>query len=300
MISISMRWNIARHDLLSSALLEIQNTGCTTVEACGLNEAMSQEFCELVAQGKIQARSVHNPCPDASNQQRTHLWPGDWLASSDPEKFSLALLYAQKTIDFAKVCGIRYMVLHLGRVEIEPCDESLAELVQQTGNNNREYQSRKGAYQIAREAKSPFHLDIVRRCLDTLLAYSDGSVILCLENRYRFDQIPSFQDIGIFLEEYCSSPISVWYDTGHAHAQVHLGLAEESHLQPLRSFISGTHLHDACGVDDHKAPGTGEIDFKALAQILPERTIHVMELDPTIHINEVRASAQYLYTHGFH
>lgn len=70
-----------------------------------------------------------------------------------------------------------------------------------------------------------------------------------------------------------------WHDTGHAHAHAVLGLNPPGELlQRYGQNLIGIHIHDAVGLNDHLAPGLGEIDFNAIKVYLKQDTLKVLEL----------------------
>lgn len=299
MIGISLRWNVTKHEALADVLAEIEAADFPFVEVCGLDEVRAVEFGHYVKQGWVRAYSIHNPCPDASAFERKVLVPGDWLAASDPQKRAAALFYAKKTIDFAVACDIRHIVYHLGRVEIVPRDQELAAIIRSGGRGSREYESLRDTYRREREKLAPLHIELARDSLEELIRYSNGAVTLCLENRYRFDQIPTFEDALFLLEEYVDEPVAYWHDIGHAHAQVFIGLAEPGYLDALTHRLVGIHLHDAIGNGDHKVPGTGEINFARICAQIPKKSINVIELASQVTIEEAAAGRHFLLSIGF-
>ena len=54
------------------------------------------------------------------------------------------------------------------------------------------------------------------------------------------------------------------------------------------------HLHDAVGLSDHLAPGTGEIVFKHLNSYLKADTLKVIELKPGIKASEVSEGIRFV------
>jgi sugar phosphate isomerase/epimerase len=72
----------------------------------------------------------------------------------------------------------------------------------------------------------------------------------------------------------------------------------EGWLQRYASRIIETHLHDVIGVNDHYAPGLGEVDFDMIASYLPDDAIRTFELQMTNSPEQVKAGLKYLVEHG--
>ena len=122
-----------------------------------------------------------------------------------------------------------------------------------------------------------------------------GNVILALENRYHYHELPGPDDFGELFLHFKGAPIGYWHDTGHAHANETLGLIpRESLFQSYSDELIGIHLHDAIGLNDHIPPGSGEIDFAALKPFLKTDTIKVIELKPGIPALEVSEGIKFI------
>jgi sugar phosphate isomerase/epimerase len=58
-------------------------------------------------------------------------------------------------------------------------------------------------------------------------------------------------------------------------------------LEMMVPYLHGMHLHDAIFTADHKAPGTGEIDFGAILELVPGGALKVLELAPSATREEI-------------
>ena len=132
--------------------------------------------------------------------------------------------------------------------------------------------------------------------LDHLVPVAEKQgVLLGLENRYHYHELPGLDDFRLIFDHFKGAPIGYWHDTGHAHANETLGLiASDSLLLSYAHQLIGVHLHDAIGIDDHIPPGSGEIDFAALKPFLKADTIKVIELKPGIETSEVKAGIKFV------
>ncbi len=120
-------------------------------------------------------------------------------------------------------------------------------------------------------------------------------VLLGLENRYHYHELPGLDDFEIIFEQFRGAPIGYWHDTGHAHANEVLGLIPRNALlQTYAGSLIGVHLHDAIGLDDHIPPGIGEIDFTSLKSFLKAETLKVMEIKPGIPSSKVSKGIRFI------
>ena len=75
------------------------------------------------------------------------------------------------------------------------------------------------------------------------------------ENRYYFQEIPDFDEIGIILNEFDGGRIRCWHDVGHAAVQENLGICTQKDLlEAYSDKIIGMHLHDVENLHDHLSP----------------------------------------------
>ena len=116
-----------------------------------------------------------------------------------------------------------------------------------------------------------------------------------LENRFHYDELPTLNDYELIFTELDGAPLGYWHDTGHAHVNEQLTIVPAGNL--LRNYVDkliGVHLHDAIGLEDHLAPGTGEIDFKPLKSCLKPGTLKVAELKPQMSEAEVLQGVRFI------
>ncbi len=89
------------------------------------------------------------------------------------------------------------------------------------------------------------------------------------------------------------------YDVGHAQTLDRLGFSpHEEWLKRYASRIIGVHLHDVTGVDDHRAPGLGEVDFRMVASYLPKEAYRALEVQSFNTPEQIKAGMQILVDTG--
>jgi len=67
------------------------------------------------------------------------------------------------------------------------------------------------------------------------------------------------------------------------------------HLESLRDRLHGFHIHDVQFPGrDHRAPGTGMIDFAALARLVKPRHLKVFEFSPSLSPEEAKQGVAHL------
>lgn len=297
MLGASLRWNLRRCRDLAAAVDEVMSAGFERFETCGVRERDAPAAAAYLAR-RGGTLSVHAPCPDAT-QPGGRLVPGDWLASGDASLRQVALRYALGTIDFARAASIGCAVYHLGRVETDLDQEALVAMRRAHGPSSAAYRAEVGRRLRERARRAGPYLERARAAVEALLRSAGRDIVVCIENRYRFDQIPTVEDARRLCEEFGRDGLAYWHDAGHAHVQEHLCLvADAAAAAPMR-HLAGTHLHDALGTRDHLAPGTGEVDFAGLLPVVRRARVHVLELDPGISPAEAAAGREHLAALGY-
>lgn len=144
------------------------------------------------------------------------------------------------------------------------------------------------------------HLDAVLFSLETLNREAEQKgLFLGIENRYHLHEIPDFDEIEMILEQFRGGNIRYWHDVGHAFAQENMGIIPQKDL--LRAYsemLIGVHLHDAEGLDDHRAPGQGEVDFDQIKSFLKPSHIRILEVHSDVGEKDLRKGIQHLKSLG--
>jgi sugar phosphate isomerase/epimerase len=259
-----------------------------------------QEILPRIRGHEIEVLSIHNyfPVPDIIAPEQAS---GDCfsLSSLDREERDKGVYYTFRTLETAHDLGVRGVVLHLGRVatglprnglqrlygEGQWKDEGPALLEQEREERNRH--------------RDP-HLDALLFSLEALVKRAEQlGVTLGMENRYYLQEMPDKEEIGIILDQFRGGPIGYWHDTGHAAVFETLGIVRHEELLRLYApHLVGVHVHDARGLEDHKPPGQGEIDFEMVEGYLPDGVIKIMEIRSGATGEEVLDGLRFLKAKG--
>lgn len=236
----------------------------------------------LKAEG-IGVVSIHNFCPFPTRYSK-HLKPdGDLfrLSAIDPDERALAVKWTARSIELASELEAGRVVLHCGRVDMAAEIEALHQHYRQGTIQGSDADRLRAQLAADREKRKARHLDALKFSLEALLGRAeDLEVRLGLENRYHHHELPGPEDFEVLFRAFDGAPVGYWHDTGHANAAEALGfIAPGELLTRFRDRLIGTHVHDACGLDDHLPPGTGKIDFSPLFAVDPNIP-RVLELKP--------------------
>jgi sugar phosphate isomerase/epimerase len=141
------------------------------------------------------------------------------------------------------------------------------------------FQHLKSRMQEERTEKSKAHFDSALRSLEELQRFAKNlNILLGIENRFYFREIPSFEEIGMILGRFKGAPVFYWHDTGHAQLWENLGfIKHKDYLDAYAKELIGVHLHDIKETRDHLAPLKGDFDFRMLKSYMRDDTIKTLE-----------------------
>jgi sugar phosphate isomerase/epimerase len=298
MLGISTSWQSGGSVTAEKMLAALKNLDVTAIElSYRISEDFYQQIRDPLRRSGLKVVSVHNyfPIPSARSDLKGS---GDLflLSSSDPEERQKAVRYTTKSIEHAGELGAAAVVLHCGFVEMNHEMQVFYQYFNSNRLNSEEAQIFIRNKLNERDSSKAKHLDSLLSSLDRLVpAAEKQGVLLGLENRYHYHELPGLDDFKVIFDTFKGAPIGYWHDTGHAHANEALGLIPGgSLLQSYSGQLIGIHLHDAVGLDDHIPPGSGEIDFKALKPFLKTDTIKVIELKPGIPESKASVGVEFI------
>ncbi|MBI9085050.1 MAG: sugar phosphate isomerase/epimerase [Desulfobacterales bacterium] len=248
-----------------------------------ISEKLFHQMRPVLAASTLQVTSIHNFSPHPKIFAK--LAPsGDLfsLSDTDRERRKLAVQWTQRTIEHANDLEARAVVLHCGRVDMTPDVESLYGFLKADAMETEAAKACLSTQLDMRDRLKPPHLDALCSSLDRLLGTAERhSVTLALENRFHLHELPGPDDFQTLFGEFRGAPLGYWHDTGHAHAAHLLTWLPPGDLPAgCADRLVGMHLHDARGLDDHLAPGAGDIDFNPLKPLVKGDIPLVMELKP--------------------
>lgn len=295
--SLSTMWAMGNFPVLQDFIHIYQRLGFASLE---LNHQVDSAMLARIDLSKVQVTSVHEPCPADISAET--LKNRDWLMSAtDEESRNKGVGSIKRTIDLACSLGARAVVIHAGNVQPDcPLEKELYSLYRSGQAHSPEYQEVKNRLVEIRASLAGPRLESVMKSLVELLEYARHTgVRLGLENRYHYMDIPALDEMDVLLQLAGPEQLGFWYDVGHAQALDRLGFyAHDEWLERYAERMVGVHLHDVVGISDHRAPGTGEVDFAKLAAYLPANVIHTCEIRESTTPEQVKAGLQYLAKKG--
>ncbi len=293
--SLSTSWNASRHQNGFDLVNEIKAIGFDTIELnFTLREEVVRQILSMKNEGLIKVSSLHNICPLPAEIPPEKASPDYYsLASSDERERSMAVEAAKNTVLYANKLGARAVVLHGGRVEIK---DRTGDLAASLGDPKR-YEEMKAEIIRERSDNKVGHLDNLIRSLAELVPFAnDAGVMLGMENRYYYREIPLMDELAEIFAAFSDKEIHYWHDMGHAQVFESLGLAR--HRDFLKRFgkrLIGVHLHDIIApISDHKVPGSGIVDFRLVKPFLKKDTMLVLEVHQPATGSDIKKGVKYL------
>ena len=272
-------------------LREIRELGFDHAELShGTRISLLPGILEAVEAGEIRISSLHNFCalPMGINYAAPNLYQ---FSSQSARERELAQRYTLKTIELAARVKAPVVVLHLGSIEMKDYTKKLLELAARGERESAKYQKLCSELAVKREAKKEPFVERTKELLKKILPEAESRGIkLGVENRQALEELPLDSDFQFLFRELASPTLVYWHDTGHAQIKDNLGFIHHTmHLESLRERLFGFHVHDVeFPGRDHCAPGSGTIDFAALAPLVKQEHIKVFEFSPEVAVESVK------------
>jgi sugar phosphate isomerase/epimerase len=251
---------------------------------------------QAVDAGEIKISSLHNFCPLPMGVN--HAAPNLYLFSStNSRERDNAWRHTIKTLDTAARLKAPVVVLHLGAIEMKEYTDKLLEMVGKKLQDTPKYEKLCAEVMEKREAKKTENVRLSSEFLGRLALEAESRGLkLGVENRASLEEIPLEDDFAILMREFNRPGVGYWHDTGHAQIKENLGfISHAMHLESLADRLIGFHVHDVeFPGHDHRSPGSGMIDFTALAPCVKPQHIKVFEFSPRLSEEDARKGVAHI------
>lgn len=237
------------------------------------NRLQSSEFDVL---------SVHAICPRPDNvspsEASAELYD---ISSDDIDEHKLAVKHSIKTLELAADLEARIVIFHLGNVKIEANRELFFKAYEDGLITDPNYIESLHTKLKERRNLGMEPFDRVLQGINKIhqAAYKLG-VLVGVENRYFFNQIPFGDEFDILFDEFKGGQLRYWHDVGHAELFHRLAFLDHKNdlLEKYKNHLGGMHIHDIKGLKDHLAPGLGDFDFSLLKEYLTDDVVKILEI----------------------
>jgi len=278
-------------------LREIRDLGFEYAELShGIRISLLPGILDAVDAGEIKISSLHNFCPLPMGVN--HAAPNVFkFSADDPRERESAFKHTLKTIETATRVKAPLVVLHMGAIEMKDYTDKLIDLVGEGKREHPKYEKLCEEVLQKREEKKERYVRFAYDMLKRLVAEAEPRGIkLGIENREALEEIPLESDFPLFFKEFTSPSVVYWHDTGHAQIKENLGFLHHfMHLDGLRDRLYGFHVHDVeFPGRDHRAPGSGVIDWKSLKGIVKPEHLKVFEFSPNLTPDQVKQGVAHI------
>lgn len=302
-LTFSTAWNGTRHPDPTAAIQEILALGFDRVELYAhFTQEQLLSIQQTIAPLGLAITSLHSPCPVPVDPGTGKPRWGDWLASTDEAERRWAVDGVKRTVDWAARLGARAVVVHLGHVKVNFRQRQVFELVDSMGRDHPDTRALvREVWEERQQNKGPY-LDQALRSIGELGEHARGTgVIIGVEARDGYHEIPSLDEMGDVLAATRGLPVGYWHDAGHGQKLDNAGFLEhQEYLRRYHAQMVGIHLHDTIGGRDHLAPGQGRTDFTVLARYIGPDVIRTLELSPSVPVDHIVPGVEVLRKAGIY
>jgi sugar phosphate isomerase/epimerase len=278
-------------------LREIRELGFDYAELShGIRISLLPGILEAVDAGEMKISSLHNFCPLPMGVN--HAAPNIFkFSSDDARERENAFRHTLKTIETAARVKASLVVLHMGAVEMKDYTDKLKDMVAEGKRESPKYEKLCEEVLQKREERKERYVRHAYDMLKRLVAEAEPRGIkLGIENREAVEEIPFESDYPLFFKEFTSPSVVYWHDTGHAQIKENLGFIHHfMHLDSFSDRLYGFHVHDVeYPGRDHRAPGTGMIDFAGLKGLVKPQHLKVFEFSPNLTVEQARQGVDHI------
>lgn len=298
MLALSTSWNADGRFTARGFCAAVRSLGLAAIElSYRCIPAEIREFGECCRETGLRVASVHNfcPVPEESPPGRARS-EALLLSSPDGAERRRAVEATRRSIATAASLGARALIVHLGRVEGPAGTRELIRLYREGRRGDPRYRSAKEALETRRARRARPHFENAVRSIEELAGELTASgVILAVENRYYYGEIPSCAEVRSIREAFAGGPVGYWHDIGHAQVMENLGFGRhEDYLDAAGDMLCGFHIHDVLLCRDHLPPGQGMVDFSRFAGRMARGAMNVIELGPAHGMEDVGRGVGFL------
>ncbi|MCG9127369.1 TIM barrel protein [Candidatus Poribacteria bacterium] len=283
MISISTMWNAFQQSDGAKLFDELKDLGFQSI---ALSRHLTQDHIEQIKPkfqeiGQALPSTIHNFCP---------IFPGTFQNGSVKDEVSLSSLNNDErkeairrtllTMQLATELEVPIVVLRLGEVDTYDRSYLMTDLYEYGEREFEAFSKKVTEATEWRKRKETKHRDAVLRSLDELNENAlKMELYIAIENPPNYYQIPNFDEVGLFFEEFYGSPMRYWHNHGHAAYQEKLGLTwSEDWVTTYKEHLIGISLHDLQDLEMYHPPGTGDLEWDDVFSDLPSQSIMLLEV----------------------
>ena len=283
MLAISTMWNALNQPDGASLYDELKDLG---FEVIALSRHLTLEQIQQLKPlfrdiGQVPPCVIQNYCPVLPGILQAEAKNDIILLSSlDNDERKEAIRRTVQTMELAVEMEVPTVMLRLGKVDTYDRSSLMTDLYDYGEREFEAFSKKVTEATEWRKRKESKHRDAVLRSLDELNEHAlRMELCIAIENQPHYYQIPNFDEVELFFNEFYGSPMHYWHNVGHAVLQEKLGLCwSHEWIDAYSEHIIGTTLYDLQELDPYHPPGTGDITWNTLSAQLPSDAVTVIEI----------------------
>ncbi len=284
MLAISTMWNALEQPDGAAVFDALKELGFKNI-ALSRNltieqiEHLKPKFREI---GQVPPCVIQNYCPILPGILQVDAKTDNILLSSlDNDERKEAIRRTIQTMQLALEMEISTVILRLGEVDTYDRSYLMTDLYEYGEREFEAFSKKITEATEWRKRKEAKHHDAVMRSLDQINECAlKMQLRIAIENRPQYFQIPNFDEVGLFFEEFYGSPMCYWHDVGHAALQQKLGLCwSQDWLKAYSDHLVGVTLHDLQELEVYHPPGAGDLDWDEIIPQIPPEVVKVVEVE---------------------
>jgi sugar phosphate isomerase/epimerase len=232
---------------------------------------------------------------------RTQRMASSMLASSDEDEREMALNSVRRHIQVSRTLGAEVVILRSNSVadqKLQAGERALNNRLEEDGLTDSLTEDIQSYVRLVQK-KGQRQIEHLCRSLHSLMTEFPGTK-LAVEPGLTIDDLLSFDSMGWVLDDLAKYGLCYWHDVGRVHRRASYGLPSQGDwLDRYASRMVGVHLQDAAEGAIEMPPGQGTVDFKLLAEYMPEGAAKVLEINPRHGRTEILTSVRFLLDLGF-
>ncbi len=222
------------------------------------------------------------------------------LGHPDPDLREQALNSVRRHIRLAQAHGAPIVVLRgCSTVGHQRRQEALG-LQARRIRNGLDEDLREEIISFAQTVQTEAQPQIVHLCRSLhVLMHEYPETRIALEPGEVLDDVLGFEAMGWVLSDLDRPTLGYWHDVGRLDQRERAGLPSQARwLDMFATRMFGVHLQDACDDESEMPPGSGEVDFRMIAEYVPKGVPRVIEISPSHGRAEILQSVRFLIDHG--
>lgn len=223
------------------------------------------------------------------------------LAHPDPDLREQALNSVRRHIRLARSHGAPTVIVRGSRIADDELQREALVIARRSFKDGLDDELKEEIAELAHriQMRAQPQIEHLCRSLHSLM-HEFPETRLAIEPGEDLDDILGFEAMGWVLADLDRSTLGYWHDVGRLHQREKSGLPKQGKwLDTFSNRMFGLHLQDASADEVEMPPGTGEVDFRLLAEYIPKDIPRVVEISASHGRAEILQSVRFLMERGF-